>query len=169
MPFRSFSSHQPEERSDRCIQEESSSLKSWTSFPGTNQQICFVDMQELRIRTFSVSTNSLHAFANSHIAKSLATSKPVFAPCTQLYHAGIRAPISRSTLAEANESRDYRIYADFAQVLNFQARDLYAQEDFGVALEQTAYVFDSTTDRPLPGSVSLGAFRKHKGAVKIHT
>jgi hypothetical protein len=87
----------------------------------------------------------------------------------KLYHAGIRAPISRSTLAEANESRDYRIYADFAQVLISQARDLYAQEDFGVALEQTAYVFDSTTIDLCLALFPWAHFRKHKGAVKIHT
>ena len=63
----------------------------------------------------------------------------------KLYHMGIRGNVSRSTLADANESRDWRIYADFAQVLIHQARRLYADEDFGVALNETVYALDSTT------------------------
>ena len=65
----------------------------------------------------------------------------------KLYHAGIRAKVSRSTLADANETRDWRIYADFAQVLIGIARGLYAKDSFGVTLDQTTYVFDSTTRR----------------------
>ena len=57
----------------------------------------------------------------------------------KLYHAGIRGKVSRSTLADANESRDWRIYADFAQVLIRIARTLYAEEDFGLQLQQTVY------------------------------
>jgi hypothetical protein len=63
----------------------------------------------------------------------------------KLYHIGIRGWISRSTLAEANEKRDWRIYADFCQILIAQARSLYADEDFGVELKGTAYALDSTT------------------------
>ena len=61
------------------------------------------------------------------------------------HHAGFRGPIARSTLADANESRDWRIYADFAQVLIARARQLYADDDFGVELDQAVYAFDSTT------------------------
>ena len=63
----------------------------------------------------------------------------------KLYHLGIRGQVSRNTLANANAVRDWRIYADFAQVIIAQARQLYAREDFGVELEQTVYALDSTT------------------------
>ena len=64
---------------------------------------------------------------------------------SRLYHLGIRGQVARSTLADANETRDYRIYADLAQVLIATARPLYAGEDFGVDLEQTVYALDCTT------------------------
>ena len=63
----------------------------------------------------------------------------------KLYHAGFRSHVSRSTLADANRADDWRIYADFAQVLIRRARELYAHEPLGVTLEQTAYALDSTT------------------------
>jgi transposase len=87
----------------------------------------------------------------------------------KLYHAGIRGKISRSTLADANETRDWRIYADFAQGLIAHARQLYAEDDFGVALAQTAYVFDSTTIDLCLTLFPWARFRKHKAAVKLHT
>ncbi len=88
---------------------------------------------------------------------------------SKLYHAGIRGNVSRSTMADANESRDWRIYADFAAGMIAQARPLSAQDDFGVALEQTAYAFDSTTIDLCLSSFPWAAFRKRKGAVKLHT
>jgi hypothetical protein len=87
----------------------------------------------------------------------------------KLYHAGIRGKISRSTLADANEQRDWRIYADFAQVLIAQARRLYAGDDFGVALAQTAYIFDSTTIDLCLTLFPWARFRRRKAAVKLHT
>lgn len=87
----------------------------------------------------------------------------------KLYHAGLRNPIARSTLAEANENRDWRIYADFAQILIQRARLLYAQEDFGVALKQTAYAFDSTTVDLCLSLFPWAQFRRHKAAIKMHT
>jgi len=87
----------------------------------------------------------------------------------KLYHAGIRSKFSRSTLAEANETRDWRIYADFAQGLIQRARQLYAHEDFGVALNQTAYAFDSTTVDLCLSLFPWAQFRRHKAAIKIHT
>lgn len=87
----------------------------------------------------------------------------------KLYHAGIRAKVSRSTLADANERRDWRIYADFAQVLIARARVLYAGDDFGVALAETAYVFDSTTIDLCLTLFPWARFRKRKAAVKLHT
>ncbi len=87
----------------------------------------------------------------------------------KLYHLGIRSPISRSTLAYTNENRDWRIYADFAQVLIQEARSLYLHDSFGVELEQTAYAFDSTTINLCLSLFPWAQFRKRKGAVKLHT
>ena len=86
----------------------------------------------------------------------------------KLYHLGIRGRISRSTLAEANEKRDWRMYADFCQIMISQARSLYADEDFGVELKQTAYVLDSTTIDLCLSLFPWASFRKHKAAVKMH-
>jgi hypothetical protein len=88
---------------------------------------------------------------------------------SKLYHAGIRGPVRRSTLADANEHRDWRIYADFAQVLIGHARKLYATDEFGVALKQTAYAFDSTTIDLCLALFPWAHFRRRKGAVKLHT
>jgi len=87
----------------------------------------------------------------------------------KLYHLGIRGRISRSTIAEANEKRDWRIYADFCQIMISQARSLYADEDFGVELKQTAYALDSTTIDLCLSLFPWASFRKHKAAVKMHT
>ena len=64
---------------------------------------------------------------------------------SKLYSMGFRSQISRSTLADANENRDWRIYADFTQVLIHQARDLYSHDDFGLEIHVTVYALDSTT------------------------
>lgn len=82
---------------------------------------------------------------------------------------GIRGRVSRNTLAHANETRDWRIYADFAQVLIHQARSLYSKEDFGVELEETVYALDSTTIDLCLSLFPWAKFRKHKGAIKLHT
>jgi len=87
----------------------------------------------------------------------------------KLYHTGFRSQVSRNTLANANAVRDWRIYADFAQLLIATARDLYAHEDFGVELSQTAYALDSTTIDLCLSLFPWAAFRKHKAAVKMHT
>lgn len=87
----------------------------------------------------------------------------------KLYHAGIRGLISRSTLAEANENRAWHIYADLPQELIQRARQLYAHEDFGVILNQTAYAFDSTTVDLCLSLFPWAHFRRHKAAIKIHT
>jgi len=87
----------------------------------------------------------------------------------KLYHLGIRGRISRSTIAEANEKRDWRMYADFCQIMISQARSLYADEDFGVELKQTAYALDSTTIDLCLSIFPWASFRKHKAAVKMHT
>lgn len=87
----------------------------------------------------------------------------------KLYHAGFRSQISRSTLADANRAHDWRIYADFAQVLIGRARVLYANEPLGIALEQTAYALDSTTVDLCLSLFPWAKFRRRKGAVKLHT
>ena len=88
---------------------------------------------------------------------------------SKLYHAGFRGNMSRSTLAEANENRDWRIYADFAQVLIAKARQLYANDDFGLGLKQTAYAFDSSTIDLCLTLFPWATFRKRKAAIKLHT
>jgi len=87
----------------------------------------------------------------------------------KLYHAGIRGNVSRSTLADANEKRDWRIFAAFAQVLIGQAKKLYAKEDFGIELEQTAYALDSTTIDLCLSLFPWAKSRKRKSAIKLHT
>lgn len=87
----------------------------------------------------------------------------------KLYHMGIRGKISKSTLADANESRDWRIYSDFAQVLISIARPLYANDDFGVDLQETVYAFDASIIDLCLASFPWARFRKKKGAVKLHT
>ena len=87
----------------------------------------------------------------------------------KLYHAGFRGKVSRSTLADANRAHDWRIFADFAQVLIGRARKLYADEPFGVELKQTVYALDSTTIDLCLSLFPSARFRRRKGAVKLHT
>jgi IS4 transposase len=87
----------------------------------------------------------------------------------RLYHAGFRSKVSRSTLADANEKRDWRIYADFAHVLIGTARELYASEDFGLQITQAAYALDSTTIDLCLSLFPWASFRQQKGAIKLHT
>lgn len=88
---------------------------------------------------------------------------------TKLYHMGFRSKVSRSTLADANDSRDWRIYADFAQILIGIARPLYAGNAIGVDLDQTLYALDSTTIDLCLSLFPWAKFRKTKAAVKMHT
>lgn len=87
----------------------------------------------------------------------------------RLYHMGIRGKVSRSTLADANEKHDWRIFADFAQILIRRARGLYANDPFGEDLDQTAYALDSTTVDLCLAMFPWARFRDRKGAVKLHT
>jgi len=87
----------------------------------------------------------------------------------KLYHMGIRSKVSRSTLADANENRDWRIYADFTQVLIHTARDLYLNDDFGVELENTVYALDATTIDLCLSLFPWARFRKTKAGIKLHT
>jgi len=87
----------------------------------------------------------------------------------KLYHLGIRGRVSRSTLADANETRDWRIYADLAQVLIAQARALYAGEPFGVELDETVYALDCTTIDLCLSLFPWARYRRLNAAVKVHT
>jgi len=124
-----------------------------------------------RVRSFTCLDQFLcMAFAQLTYRESLrAIEACLRAMQSKLYHMGLRGRVSRSTLADANEQRDWRIYAEFAQALIQIARTLYANDKFGIELEQTAYAFDSTT---IDLSLSLfpwALYQKRKGAVKIHT
>ena len=88
---------------------------------------------------------------------------------SKLYHLGFRGTIARNTLAQANQNRDWRIYADFAHILIAQARKLYAQDRFAVDLAQTVYAFDSTTIDLCLKLFPWAHFRRRKAAVKLHT
>ena len=87
----------------------------------------------------------------------------------KLYHMGFRGKVSRSTLADVNESHDWRIYADFAQILIRIARPLYARDPIGVDLDQSLYALDSTTIDLCLSLFPWAKFRRHKAAVKMHT
>lgn len=87
----------------------------------------------------------------------------------KLYHAGFRGTISRSTLADANEKRDWRIYADFAQALIQIARPLYTNEDLGLDLDNTVYALDASTIDLCLSVFPWAHFRKTKAAIKLHT
>jgi hypothetical protein len=87
----------------------------------------------------------------------------------KLYHMGFRSNVARSTLANANESRDWRIFAEFAQTLIATARGLYAREPMGVELEQSLYALDSTTIDLCLALFPWARFRRRKAAVKMHT
>ena len=87
----------------------------------------------------------------------------------KLFHMGFRGQVSRSNLAYANEHRDWRIFAEFAQVLIGMARDLYRDEPFGVDLSETVYAFDSTTINLCLSLFPWAQFRRRQSAVKLHT
>lgn len=124
-----------------------------------------------RVRSFSCSDQFLcMAFAQLTFRESLRDIECCLRAFTpKLYHMGIRGLVSRATLADANEKRDWRIYRDFAHVLIGQARDLYKHEDFGVELDQTVYALDSSTIDLCLTLFPWANFRKTKAAIKMHT
>ena len=105
--------------------------------------------------TYRESLRDIEACLSAHAAK--------------LYHMGLRGPVRRSTLADANETRDWRIYAEFAQRLIAQARRLYADDDLEVDLSSTVYALDSTTIDLCLSVFPWAHFRSTKAAVKMHT
>src|SRR3990167_1592518 len=126
---------------------------------------------DYRIKNFSCLDQFLSlAFAQLTYRESLRDIESCLrSQNTKLYHMGIRGKISRSTLADANEIRDWKIYADFAQVLIKIARPLYKNEDLGLELETTIYALDSSTVDLCLALFPWAKFRKTKAAVKMHT
>jgi len=126
---------------------------------------------DLRLRDFTCWNQYLAmAFAQLTYRESLRDIEACLGSLQgKLYHLGFRSKVARSTLADANESRDWRIFADFAQRLITTARRLYASEPMGVALDQSLYALDSTTIDLCLSLFPWAKFRKHKAAVKMHT
>src|SRR5437763_15552092 len=120
-------------------------------FSCSNQFLCMAFAQ----LTYRESLRDIEACLRAHEAK--------------LYHLGVRGRISRSTLADANETRDWRIYAEFAQALIAIARALYAEEPFGVELNETVYALDATTIDLCLSVFPWARFQSTKSAVKLHT
>jgi hypothetical protein len=87
----------------------------------------------------------------------------------KLYHMGIKGKVYRSTIAYANENRDWRIYCDFAQILIHHARQLYSGDDFGLQLQETVYVLDASIIDLCLSVFPWARFRKTKGGIKLHT
>jgi Domain of unknown function (DUF4372)/Transposase DDE domain len=126
---------------------------------------------EHKVKTFSCLDQYLcMAFAQLTYRESLRDIEACLrAQADKLYHMGIRSRVSRSTLADANEVRDWRIYAGFAQSLIGIARRLYAQESFGVELKETVYALDASTIDLCLSVFPWAPFRSTKAAIKLHT
>jgi hypothetical protein len=126
---------------------------------------------DFRIRTLSCAEHfRILAFAQLTYRESLRDIETCLsAQANKLYHMGIREAVSRSTLADANANRDWRIYAEFAQRLINQARQLYASEDLGLDLTNTVYALDSTTIDLCLSVFPWANFHTTKAAVKLHT
>jgi hypothetical protein len=126
---------------------------------------------DIRLRSFSCWDQYLAmAFAQLTYRESLRDIEACLRSMQgKLYHLGFRGKVARSTLADANESHDWRIFADFAQVLIGIARPLHARDPIGVELEQSLYALDSTTIDLCLSLFPWAKFRRHKAAVKIHT
>ena len=140
--------------------------------PGYDFQQCVQRYRgNYKIKTFSCWDQFLcMAFAQLTYRESLRDIEACLRSAQhKLYHMGFRGKVSRNTLAHANEVRDWRIYADFAQILIARARHLYANDSFGVELKQMVYALDSTTIDLCLSLFPWAKFRKHKAAVKLHT
>src|SRR5450759_1865315 len=126
---------------------------------------------DARLRTFSCWDQYLSmAFAQLTYRESLRDIEACLHSLGgKLYHMGFHSGVARSTLADANEGHDWRIYADFAQVLIRIARPLYASDPIGVDLDQSLYALDSTTIDLCLSLFPWAKFRKQKAAVKMHT
>ena len=148
--FSQLMGHLPLTTFRRCVARYRGHFKV-KSFNCLEQYLCMAFAQ----LTFRESLRDIEACLRAQAAK--------------LYHMGIRSAVSRSTLADANESRDWRIYCDFAQSLIGIARRLYAEDSFGVELKNTVYALDSTTIDLCLSMFPWAPFRSTKAAVKLHT
>lgn len=126
---------------------------------------------DYRVRTLACTEHfRILAFAQLSYRESLRDIEACLcAQAAKLYHMGIRSPVRRATLADANERRDWRIYAEFAQRLIAQARKLYATEELGLDLSNTVYALDSTTIDLCLALFPWAPFRRTKAAIKLHT
>ncbi len=134
----------------KCIERYQGDYKV-QSFSCTDQFLCMAFAQ----LTYRESLRDIEACLRSMRSK--------------LYHMGIRGQISKSTLADANNNRDWHIYADFAQVLIHTARDLYLRDPFAIELANTIYALDATTIDLCLSLFPWAHFRKNKAAIKLHT
>jgi hypothetical protein len=126
---------------------------------------------DFNVRSFSCLDQFLcMAFAQLTYRESLRDIEACLrAQPAKLYHLGIRGTVSRSALADANESRDWRLYAEFAQALIRRARPLYAQEPLAIDLSETVYALDATTIDLCLSLFPWAPFRATKAAIKLHT
>ncbi len=148
--FAQLMDHLPLHIFRRCVEKYAGRYPT-LSFSHLDQFLCMAFAQ----LTYRESLRDIETCLRAHSAK--------------LYHLGIRGGIARSTLADANETRDWRIYQDFALSLIQTARKLYAEDSFGIELKNTVYALDSTTIDLCLALFPWARFRKHKGAVKLHT
>jgi hypothetical protein len=148
--FAQLTQHLPLTTLRRCVAKYAGEHKV-KSFSCLDQYLCMAFAQ----LTYRESLRDIEACLRAQIAK--------------LYHLGIRGRVSRSTLADANEVRDWRIYAEFAQRLIGIARGLYIDEPFGVDLKETVYALDSTTIDLCLSVFPWAPFRSTKAAIKLHT
>lgn len=124
-----------------------------------------------RVRTLPSNEHfRVMAFAQLTYRESLCDIETCLAAqASKLYHMGIGQPVARATLADANERRDWRLYAEFAQHLIARARALYASESFGIELEHTVYALDATTIELCLSMFPWAAYCSSQAAVKVHT
>ncbi len=148
--FAQLMEHIPLHTFRRCVQRYPSKYPTKT-FSHLDQFLCMAFAQ----LTYRESLRDIETCLRAHQAK--------------LYHLGIRGNIAKSTLADANEQRDCRIYTDFAMCLIHTARQLYASDSFAVELEQTVYALDTTTIDLCLSVFPWARFRSTKAAVKLHT
>ena len=139
----------------------------WTTFA----RIVTRYQGDRRVRTLPCTEHfRILAFAQLTYRESLRDIEVCLAAqAAKLYHMGLRSPIKRATLADANERRDWRIYADFAQRLLTQARTLYQTDELGLDLSNTVYALDATTIDLCLTLFPWASFRHTKAAVKLHT
>lgn len=134
----------------KCVKQYAESSKT-VSFSYLDQFLCMAFAQ----LTYRESLRDIEACLRAHK--------------TKLYHLGIRGGVARSTLADANETRDWRIYRDFSLHLIKTARVLYAKDSFGIELDNTVYALDTTTIELCLALFPWARFRKTLAAVKLHT